>query len=233
MNQDDGQIWHVAPGYGLMYLFSMPLAIWGFLLLCRECCRREFTPAFFMLAWCITTAVQAIFILPNILRFSIGLVPLVYCTALGVSYFRDRHRIGFYGLLTAYALSFMAFTWNYFTKYAVAVGPRAMFTEAIQAASRDPEAKICMTEIIGFSYIYVLWANQEDPREFLRTVEFVNPGGEFQTAMSFGRYSFGLPQQDRQDIDVYIAFEQQAAPFSPEKFNAEKFGLFLVLRRKK
>lgn len=233
LSQDDGQIWHAVPGYGLMYLFGMPFALWGFALLCRECFRREFTPAYFMLAWCITTAVQALFIRPNILRFSLGLVPLVYCTALAVLYFRDdRQRWGYYGILAAFALGFVAFTWNYFTKYAVAVGPRAMFTEAIQSASRDPQAQVCVTELIGFSSIYVLWANQEDPREFLRTVEYVNPGGEFQTASSFGRYTFGLPEHDRPEVDVYIAFEGQGW-FTRDEFEPEEFGRFVVWRRKR
>ena len=177
VTQNDGLIWNVIPGFGLIYLFSLPLALIGFFLLCRQCLKREFTPAYFILAWCITTALLSAVVVPNVNRLNIGLVPLVYCAVLGVSFFQDRLRIVFYGLVGLYAASFVAFTWTYFTTYPAQVAPKfaSSFTEAIVAASQDPHAKVCITSRIELPYIFVLFANKEDPREFLRTARYSNP----------------------------------------------------------
>ena len=151
----------------------------------------------------------------------------------GVSFFQDRLRIVFYGLVGLYAASFVAFTWTYFTKYPAQVAPKfaSSFTEAIVAASQDPHAKLCITSRIELPYIFVLFANKEDPREFLRTARYSNPG-VIPTCVVVRRYTFGLPPQDRQDIDVYVICDGEVR-FSRAEFEAEKVGYSVVLRKRK
>ena len=234
VTQNDGLIWNVVPGFGVMYLFSLPLALFGFVLLCRECVRRQFTPAYLILAWCLAAAVLCVFIMPNVNRLNTGMLPLVYCTALGLSWIRERVRGVFYPLLALYGLSFLAFTWTYFTKYPEQAAPSfsSSIIEAIREASKDPHASVCVTNRVKGAYIYVLLANEEDPNEFLRTVRYANPGDEFQRVTSFGRYLFGLPPSDRPDIDVYVIADGELN-YPRAMFSAKKIGYFLVLRRKR
>ena len=149
-------------------------------------------------------------------------------------FFCERFRVVFYGVVALYAVSFAAFTWTYFGRYVDDVGPKFFpgLIEAVRAASANPDDRVCVTGQVMFPYIYVLLANQEDPREFLKTRRFLDPEAEFMLVTSFGRYEFGVPQVDRPDIDVFVFYPTDAW-FSPEQFSIEKFGDFDVVRRRK
>jgi 4-amino-4-deoxy-L-arabinose transferase-like glycosyltransferase len=234
VTQSDGQIWNSVPGYGLIYLFSMPLALFGFVLLCRQCWRREFTAAYFILAWCITAAVLSALVTTSVNRLNVGLVPLVYCTGLGLAFFQERVRAVFLGLVAVYTISFAAFGWTYFNSYRVQVARpfHQSLVEAIRSASEGTEGRICITDRIPLPYIYALFANEEDPREFLRTVKYSNPGDEFQRVSSFARYQFGLPGMDQPEIGAIVVFADEAF-FSEKVFSLEMFGDFVVALRRR
>ncbi len=230
--QTDFQIWNGVPWYAFLYYFSLPFSVFGFGLLCRACWQREFTRDFFMLAWCLAAAAVVPFVLVSVNRVNAGLIPLVYCTSVGVGYFRQRRPPLFAALAALYALSFLAFTWSYFSTYAdrVAREFNASLTETIAAASANPEDVVCVTDAVIFPYIFALFASQEDPHEFLQTVQYANPGEEFQDVSSFGRYKFGLPKSNDATIDVFVIRLRERKLF-PRAYVMEPHGEFAVLRK--
>ncbi len=230
--QRDETMHNAVPGFGLVYLFSVPLAVWGFVLLCRRCWQREFTASYFMLAWCVTGMLLPVVIVPNINRLNVAWIPLVYCTTRGVSWFFERWRGVVWAILCVYTLSFAAFVWTYFGSYAEKSAPWFFphLPEAIAAASAETSGRICITHGINMPYIYALFATREDPREFLRTVKYKNAGEEFEEVSSYGRYQFGLPEKGDPTFEAYVVFD--AIDYPAEAFDAQKFGDFLVLRKK-
>lgn len=230
ITQNDGQIWNDMPWFGVIYLFSLPLAIAGLYQLCRECLSREFRPAFLLLAWCATTLVVAALVRPNINRLNIGLIPLVYCTAWGVASLQPRWPRLFRGMIVLYAGSFVAFCWAYFMLYPT-LAARAFnpgLVEAVRAASGDSDREVYVTKEVTLPYIFVLYANEIDPREFQASVEYLNPAGEFRLVSRFGRFRF-VESLMGPGPKAYV-FRADELPAWAAPHRQENFGDFVVVR---
>jgi len=80
-------------------------------------------------------------------------------------------------------------------------------------------------------YIFVLFYNQEDPRVFKQTARFANPGDEFETVSSFGRYTFGLGSC-ASNSSVILATHDEAANVRSEGFTVKEFERYTVLVRR-
>jgi 4-amino-4-deoxy-L-arabinose transferase-like glycosyltransferase len=96
--------WNTLPGFGEIYVFSLPFTLTGLVMLCRTCLRRPFSPAWYMFAWCVATAVVTLFVDPSLNHLSVGILPKVYCTALGLSAVYERWRVPSYGIFAIYTL---------------------------------------------------------------------------------------------------------------------------------
>jgi len=91
----------------------------------------------------------------------------------------------------------------------------ASFGEAIRYASAQTDGEICITSDVNMPYIFVLFANQEDPHVFYQTVRYENPGAEFQSVASFSRYRFGM-QNCGQSAKVLLVTHEEEQRFGGE-----------------
>lgn len=232
LSQNDGLLWNALPDYGALYFITTPLILLGFGLLCEQCLRRRSTPASFLLAWCCAAVVLSAFVSVNINRINIALFPLLFCATLGLAFLR-RHLFVFVPIVALYVLLFAGFIWSYFTVFPLQIGPMffASFTDAIAAASQRPTDRVCVTDNVNMPYIFVLFANREDPRTFAATVQYNNPGAQFQSVRSFGRYTFGLDNCAGVPIDTYITKGDEINRFDGVQFSRQQFGEYAVLRK--
>ena len=88
-----------------------------------------------------------------------------------------------------------------------------------------------MTGRVLMPYIHVLFANQIDPREFLETVQYLNPGAEFQLVHSFGRYEFEIKNDPDPRPDVYLLYDEPAT-FDDQLYKVQQYGAFRVVRER-
>ena len=75
-------------------------------------------------------------------------------------------------------------------------------------------------------YIYALFAERTDPREFVRTVQYADPTAAFRQVTSFGRYSFGIDHCDFGKARIVIAKNDEQVPDAFRK--DQSFALFDV-----
>ena len=230
--QDDGLIWNAIPGYGILYTFSPFLALGGLALLVGKCLRRDSGPAVALLAWAAASILLMAFVSANINRVNIAMFPFVYCAAMTVSLLW-RHRALAVLLSLLVGGSFVGFVGNYFGPYRnAAAGPFfASFGEAIRYASAQTQGGVCVTDHVNMPYIFVLFYNQEDPRVFKQTARFANPGDEFETVSSFGRYTFGLGSC-ASNSSVILATHDEAANMRSEGYTVKDFERYTVLVRR-
>ena len=112
--------------------------------------------------------------------------------------------------------------------YAGIIALAALPFECATAQTAD---EICVTDRVNMPYIFVLFANATDPRVFLRSVRYANPGAEFQHVVSFDRYRFGL-QNCSPSARVLIATHEEARHLELGRFSRQPFELYTVLERR-
>jgi len=230
--QDDGLIWNAIPGYGILYAFSPLLALIGLALLVGKNVSRDYQPSFALLAWSLASLLLMAFVAANINRANIAMFPFVCCVAVAVSLLWKRRALAVVICLIVGA-SFIGFAGNYFGPYRQAAAEPffASFGEAIRYAATQTEGDVCVTDKVNMPYIFVLFYNREDPRMFRETVHFANPGAEFETVSSFGRYQFGLGDC-ADSASVIVATHAESADLRLEHFKVKDFERYSVLVRR-
>lgn len=232
ITQDDGLIWNAVPPFGIMFLFSTALAVPGLAILCyRIFSTKTFDPSFILVAWSFAAIVLSAFLSVNINRANIAMFPFIACTAVTVSYLW-KYRWAALALSAAFAISFLAFLHTYFGGYrSQAAGAfYASFGDAISYAAAQTQGEICVTGNVNMPYIFVLFATEADPRTFADTVQYDNPGAEFQQVVSFDRFTFGLDRCPA-STQVVIATNDEARQVQAPGFSSRSFERFTVFSR--
>ena len=177
-------------------------------------------------------AVLLAFVHVNINRANILMFPFVYCVAIAVSHLGQRRALAV--LLTLLvATSGLGFVRAYFGPFRdQAAEPFfASFGEALRFSATQTQGEICVTDRVNMPYIFALFYNREDPRVFRQTAHYANPGAEFESVDSFGRYRFGL-QSCAASAPVIVADRGEAAGLPREQFTVREFERFAVLTRR-
>jgi hypothetical protein len=229
--QDDRLIANVLPEFGFLYWFTPCLALLGLGLLLGRSSGRAFQRSFFVLAWCAAGAVLTLFVSSNINRLNVGLLPLLACAALAVSVLWQYRALA---LLLSLALttSAVGFVSEYFGNYGWRAAPAFLpsLVEGIRYVAARTEGEVCVIGPINMPYIFVLFATTPDPRDFLQTVVYENPGAEFQRVASFGRYRFGAAHCPPSARGV-IALGGNTGGFPVMGFSARAFGSVTAFTR--
>jgi hypothetical protein len=230
--QDDGLVWNSVSGYGVVYLWSLPLAALGALRTAQWAleARASVAPTV-ILIWFGAGVALATVMPPNLNRINVLYPPLLFFAAAGLeSLWRSRPL--FWALIGAYVVSFTGLLFAYFETYPAKVGPAffASIDEAIDEASSATAGRICVTDHVnyGLSYVYVLLAQRIDPLVYRQTVRIENPGAEFQKVTSFDRYTFGLDHCSAASVSAYVIEAAELPSLPPGAYRVTGFDRYVV-----
>ncbi len=221
-------------GFGAIYLWTMPLALLGFLAGVTRARRvhLHYDPLTLMAIWLLAGVVIGCILTPNIHHLNILFFPLLLCITGGVLYL--RHRAAVIGVLAVLTIvSFGLFTNDYFTVYRHQT-TREFFrglAEALAYAHDSTGGTICVTRAPNMPYVTALVATRMHPREYLRTVVYENPGAEFQQVASVGRFVFGL-NDCRNDADTLVITRDEEPWLMRYSFVQQRFGDYTVAVRR-
>lgn len=216
LSQTDGLPFNSVPGFGTLYLFGLPLAVWGAALAARRVFGRgrPFSPEFYPLAALFASVLCSFFIQVNINRINMIYIPLIYFSGVGV--LDLTRRLGRLAPLpaAAYLLSFALFCGTYGTQFRQTASPDFFegFGPAIRYAETLNADREYITDQVQMPYIFVLFYNRIPPGEFLRTIQYLNPGADFQWAASFGKYVFGFFPEEAGAVYVVHVSELDRLP---------------------
>ncbi len=198
--QSDGLPWNSAGPFGLLYgPLGMAAVLLGLACRMRALLKKEAGKGEIYILLALPSFLAASFFIdPNVNRMNMAFLPLIWLQAEGA--YAAARLSGFLrtALAAAVLLAGAAFTRYYFTAYAEAVAPcfheglgeALAFAEAYAEDEPDLDA-IWVTDKVNMPYIYVLFNMEYPTRDFIDSVEYVNPDGAFRRASSFGRFSFG------------------------------------------
>ncbi len=248
-SQSDGLLWNAAPSFGILYSITTPVIILGLVAgiayLCKSISaaamsrtkpsaesKRSISPARFVIALWLIAAVLMTFITDvNINRVNIVFYPVILLAAAGLIWLAGKAKGVFAGALAALIICFGAFLAYYFTDYKDQISPMfyESFGEAIQYASDATEGTVYVTDQVNMPYIYVLFYERIAPSEFLETVQYANPGAEFQWVQSFGRYVFGGTDLRPGERAAYIIPNGTEMPALDETYMVQRFQHYTVV----
>lgn len=235
LTQHDGLIWNGIPAYGYLFLFSPPFLLFGFFHTLRN--RKiwtQFSLLFFLVIWFLVAVFLGIVTRVNVNRVNAVFLPAIGLVAVGISSLQEHARTFFRYLMLCYLFFFLSFLYSYFFVYPINAGPAFFesFGDAIQYALKvaPPESTICITDTVNMPYVFVLFYERTDPRNFLQSVTYVNPEAPFRAVQSFGRYHFGIRKDNLQD-DVYIFHNSEASLFENGAFTIHPFRYYSVAIR--
>jgi hypothetical protein len=98
----------------------------------------------------------------------------------------------------------------------------------VRFAAERTDGTVCITDHVKMPYIFVLFYTQANPHTFANTVEYDNPGGEFQRVRSFDRYRFGIERCASPDVDAYVLDHGEALPEPEGAFDITDFKWYRV-----
>jgi hypothetical protein len=229
--QNDGLLWNAAPWYGYLYPIAGPLVIIGLVVVISGLARKFAAEQAIIALWLAVVLLMAFITEVNTNRVNLVFYPLILVAAAGMYWLLERSRLVFAAYAAAFAVCFGAFSGYYFTDYAKQISPQfyESLGEATRYATTATAGTVYVTDQVNMPYIYVLFYERIAPRDFLSTVQYINPGGEFQFVQSFGRYRFGKPAIEEEQRGAYVLPNWEAPPVSSAEYAIKRFKHYSVV----
>ncbi len=224
--QHDGLIWNGIEGYGQLYLIGLPFVIIGIVVACiRVWNARGKDPVIFLLFWLISAVTLAALQSVNVNRINVIYIALIFFCALGVQTIAWGNRFARDGILSVFLVLFSFFSHSYFTQYR-AEASDDFFTglgPAITHVTNSTNGDLCITDRVNMPYVFALFYDKTDPRQFNETVVYENPGAEFQWANQFGRFTFGLHRCNDRSYGGYVIHLDELDGFTDGRYDIRVF----------
>lgn len=226
ITQDDGLIWNNIPGFGMIYVISLPFLILGIIFSFNE--KNKYIVIFKI--WFISSFL--LFFVLNNVNINIFIIPMIYFTIEGIYCVIKNSKTATLILIIAYIFSFIIFEIMY---YATKIN-KYMFVSNIQEVIEYIDNLDAENIFFEYSfkepYIYVLYYIQYNVHDFIRTVEFFDKEniGKFDNVKGFGKYKFYIPEElENTKNNVYVVHKYNINILNYSKFKIKDFEDYLVL----
>lgn len=237
IKQDDGTTRNVIPYFGIYYLFSAPVILYGGYIELKKVIisikNKQFCVDFFVLAWIFaslfigilkTMSIQRI----NYLHAAVYVLIAVGLSELGRVWKGKLQKI----LICLYAISFICFEVNYFTQYQQVIGDAQLAgaDEALEYAQKMLDEGYEKINIVcPLRHSQVLFYTQYDTDKFINEVKWQNyaENCKWLSAESFGDYTWGSMEELNPE-HVYILKKGDKEQFEKEGYLVKIFDTCAV-----
>lgn len=168
----------------------------------------------------------------NFNRINLALIPLILCIGVFIHWLGERWKKAEVAAVAVLLVAFGAFTLRYHSaayRQEIGTGFTSGFQEAIDYARQGGDGPVCIIKNVYLGYIYVLFAEQGDPRQMLESMVYVSPDEPLREVSSLGRYTFGVENCARNRATIYV-LRGSWPPFKNIQYEITKFGEFRVFR---
>ena len=211
VRQTDSLPFNAMDQWGLYYFFGLCLAAGGFIAgLATHRDHPKERPLIIGLFVCF---IVAFFIDPNINRMNMAFLFILYFSSLGLYYLLCK--LSYYALIPAAGvlLCCALFFNSYYTEFK-AQGSDFYYPglgEAIEYVESAGAESVYISNYVNQPYIFVLFYTHPTPYEFIKTVDYLNPDGQFRYVSSFGKYRFG--NEENAEGTYIILHKSESAGF--------------------
>ncbi|MDR0516067.1 MAG: glycosyltransferase family 39 protein [Fibromonadaceae bacterium] len=187
----DGLIHNALPKYGTLYPFMLP-----FLLLGAYVLFFKYKKAVEMKFWLISSIFLALIISVNINRANLLFFPLIFLATLGIAEIHRQVKLIVPIMACLIIITTINFANTYFNKFNED-NQHSYFNKyddaiAYAVQNSPPNATIYLSGV-NSPYLFALYATKMPPQNFLNTVVYANPDGEFRHVVRFDRFIVDVP----------------------------------------
>lgn len=235
--QYDGLVWNGMQFFGLTYVITTPLMIFGVI---KSACDKN-KIEIPMQVWLFSSIAMLLFIEANINRANILFIPMIYFTIRGITSLLDlaktKSTIKSAKILTASVLCvlFVAFGFSYFGETHQNDVGYQFFDGAGEAMGYAEEnfETVYVTSSINEPYITYLFYTQISPYEYLETREVYNPYESFEYISQIGNFTFfDIEPEDLKSGECYICLDYISSEYDLQDYNVESFENFVIISKK-
>jgi hypothetical protein len=97
---------------------------------------------------------------------------------------------------------------------------------ALDFARQEGDQPICVTKDVNMPYIYVLFSEKMNPRDYRHHIDYIEPRGRFREVRSLGRYTFGVQNCPNDVRTIYVLAGER--PPGDIHYKINNFGNFHV-----
>ena len=229
--QNDGYCANALPDFGIIYQISLPIALMGLIV---SFSKKENIDLVFKM-WFISAFLLMFICDPNINRMNIMYFPLIYYTIIGIDYLSREVLKNDVIVALIYMCVFELFIVAYcFTDFTNTFTFEDNIENVIKYMNNLSADTIYFEYAIKEPYIYVLFYNQENTEEFVKTVKYKDNIKTFNSVESFSNYEFKLPEKlDESKNNAYIMTEKTSEKYEIEetKWNKTYRDRFVVIEK--
>ena len=211
--QDDGLLLNSVPGYGIVFLISIPFMLYGIYVVLS---RKNFASVM-MGAWLIA-GLSLFFVYSdvNINRVNIIFLPLIIFTAYGINALLCGKK-ELIAVALCYATMFGGFFTYYCTEVKTSLESRTEvhIGEAVMKSCElaQGEKTIYYSDTFWVPYIYTLFYEQTPPQDYIDTVVFKDKNDEMQIVQSFTNHKFYVDELECGESGIYIMTDEEYTAF--------------------
>lgn len=232
-NMDDGLISNAIPGIGAIYIFLLPFIVLGGIILTGQ--MKENTKDLFIpYVWLLAAISQALVVIVNINRINILFPMLIVCAAIGLNFLFERIKGATVVTVAVCTISFAVFCGNYFNEYKDNCQGLffAGFTDAVTYAAQNSTDNVYLTNQVNAPYIFSLYAQKTDPKDYLASVKYDNVNSPFRYVYFYDRFLTGVPADlSIQSGDSYVFHNGDTIPIdiNNENYSYKVFDYYTVV----
>lgn len=233
--QSDSTAHNVLDGFGIYYLFSTPLVVYGLAAMVIDAAaelrggKKALQDGRFIcvLAFLVGTLPAAVLLrYVNINKVNSLWIALICCLAYAVFKLQEQWKKVGLSLLIAYGISFFAFCGFYFGKGQISFQTQGI--EQALAACKDSNKTI---HLVDTAHPIVLFYTRYPTDRYVQEVVYQNQSEEWQYAQSFGNFSFvpNIEQIDTQAVYLcHWSMENWHSALQSSGMTSQYFGEYAV-----
>lgn len=226
--------WNVIPGYAIMFGFTFPVTLAGFVICIKKLFRKVFSYDAIMTIWFMASCVLAVLIKQNINRLSIMFIPVIYFLVIGLKWVYTKYKILLPILMMCIGIASVSFIYTYFTQFGEIISPYFLegYGEAVEYADELEVNHIYVTkDMTNPSDMNTAFYAKTDPKQFNDTVVYNNLNGEIRSIEFFDKWILKLPDDVTSEEyyeDAFIVSADETKLFSDD-YEFVYFDNFVVV----
>jgi 4-amino-4-deoxy-L-arabinose transferase-like glycosyltransferase len=228
--QTDEFIWNTLPRYGYGYPGALLIACAGLVVYLAIVRRESAGPHGIIPLWLISGLAIGMVQEVNVNRLNVLFIVILMLMAFVLDFLFRRFRWLAWGAILGYIGLALIFTRMYLGgRYAEMASEAYLdgFVPALQSAVQDRKSPICVTDHVVQPYVYALWAEPGDPREYVPTLVYSNPNTQFRTVAKITRFTFGIQRCEKTADTIYVLWDEMP-PADKTNYREEVFARFHV-----
>ena len=238
ITQNDYLIWNCIKEYGIYYLYSTPIVLYGGVLIIKNCInnfkQKKFGYEFIITWWVIIGVIVGLLQGIGLNRMNSVLLALFVLLAIGVNSLCNKcKKYGKQIIISVYLISFLLFEICYFTGYQEQISARqnAGAKEAIEYALEISENEEEIYIVNTLRHSQVLFYTQYPTPEYLESVEWtVKEDTKGITVQRFGRFCWDW-DRERPSQGVYIILVDDLEMYEKLGYDITIFGSCAVAKK--